>query len=148
MSITPRCFVSFMAIAMCLVYETLGQEPKEISNSIGMKMVLIPKGTFMMGSPTSEEGRNDDEVQHEVTITRDFYLGAYEVTQSQYERVMGHNASGLNKVDLMLTIGDWQRIFCLGLERLATCLHDDFRMTSSRPSAPIDMLLDQVRGFS
>jgi formylglycine-generating enzyme required for sulfatase activity len=58
-----------------------------------MKMVFIPKGTFMMGSPPSEEGRNDDEVQHEVTITRDFYLGAYEVTQSQYERVMGHNPS-------------------------------------------------------
>jgi hypothetical protein len=48
----------------------------------------------------------------------------------------------------MLTIGDWQRIFCLELERLATCFHDDFRMTSSRPSAPIDMLLDQVSGFT
>lgn len=55
MSITPLCLVSFMAIAMCWVYETQGQEPKEISNSIGMKMVFIPKGTFMMGSPTSEE---------------------------------------------------------------------------------------------
>lgn len=82
-----------MAIAICLVYESQGQQPKEISNSIGMKMVFIPKGTFMMGSPTSGEGRNDDEVQHEVTITRDFYLGAYEVTQSQYKRVMGHNPS-------------------------------------------------------
>lgn len=93
MSITPRCLVLFMAIAMCLVYETLGQQPKEISNSIGMKMVFIPKGTFMKGAPTSEEGRKDDEVQHEVTITRDFYLGAYEVTQSQYKRIMGSNPS-------------------------------------------------------
>ena len=93
MSITPRCLVLFLAIAMCLVYETLGQQPKEISNSIGMKMVFIPKGTFMKGAPTSEEGRKDDEVQHEVTITRDFYLGAYEVTQSQYKRIMGSNPS-------------------------------------------------------
>ncbi len=48
----------------------------------------------------------------------------------------------------MLTIGDWQTIFRLELERLATCFHDDFRTTSSRPSAPIDMLLDQVRGVA
>lgn len=48
----------------------------------------------------------------------------------------------------MHTIDDWQMIFRLELERLATCFHDDFRMTSSRPSAPIDMLLDQGRSFS
>jgi len=46
----------------------------------------------------------------------------------------------------MHTIDDWQIIFRLELERLETCFHDDFRMTSSRPSAPIDMLRDQVRG--
>ncbi len=46
-----------------------------------------------MGSPTGEEGRNDDEVQHEVTITNDFHLGAYEVTQSQYKKIMGNNPS-------------------------------------------------------
>lgn len=45
----------------------------------------------------------------------------------------------------MHTLGDWQGIFRSELERLAACFHDDFRMTSSRPSAPIDMLLDQVR---
>jgi|688.fasta_scaffold158126_1 hypothetical protein len=48
----------------------------------------------------------------------------------------------------MHTLGDWQSIFRLELERLATCFHDDFRMTSSRPSAPIDMLLDQVSVFN
>ena len=66
---------------------------KTIENSIGMKFVLIPKGTFLMGSPPDEEGREDDEPQHEVTITRDFHLGVYEVTQSQYKRVMGKNPS-------------------------------------------------------
>ena len=69
------------------------QPPKEITNSIGMKLVLIPKGTFMMGSPESEQGRKQDETQHEVTISKDYYLGVYEVTQAQYEKVMGKNRS-------------------------------------------------------
>ncbi len=58
-----------------------------------MKLVLIPKGTLMMGSPIEEEGRENDEYQHEVTISKDYYLGVYEVTQSQYERVIGKNPS-------------------------------------------------------
>ncbi|MFM7737787.1 MAG: formylglycine-generating enzyme family protein, partial [Planctomycetota bacterium] len=69
------------------------QTPKEITNSIGMKLVLIPKGTFQMGSPPSEDGSQDNERQHEVTLTRDYYLGAFEVTQAQYEKVMGKNPS-------------------------------------------------------
>jgi formylglycine-generating enzyme required for sulfatase activity len=69
------------------------QPPKEITNSVGMKLVLIPKGTFMMGSPESEQGRNEHENQHEVTISKDYYLGVYEVTQAQYEKVMGKNPS-------------------------------------------------------
>ncbi len=64
-----------------------------ITNSIGMKLVLIPKGTFTMGSPTDEVGRSEDETQHEVTISQNFYLGAYEVTQTQYQEVMGENPS-------------------------------------------------------
>jgi formylglycine-generating enzyme required for sulfatase activity len=47
----------------------LAQAPKEITNRIGMKLVLLPKGTFMMGSPQSEEGRQEDETQHEMTKT-------------------------------------------------------------------------------
>jgi len=69
------------------------QPPKEITNSIGMKLVLIPKGQFMMGSPESEKGRNENETQHEVTISKDYYLGVYEVTQAQYEKVIGKNPS-------------------------------------------------------
>jgi formylglycine-generating enzyme required for sulfatase activity len=58
-----------------------------------MKLVLIPKGTFMMGSPESEERRVGNETQHEVTISKDYYLGVYEVTQAQYEKMMGKNPS-------------------------------------------------------
>ena len=68
-----------------------------ITNSIGMKLVLIPKGTFMMGSPASEQGRIHGETQHEVTISEDYYLGVFEVTQGQYEKVMGTNPSLFQK---------------------------------------------------
>ena len=60
-----------------------------ITNSIGMKMTLIPPGEFMMGSPESQEGRFDDEQQHQVRITKPYFLGVTEVTQGQWEKVMG-----------------------------------------------------------
>ena len=84
-------FVLFQLLAP--LHPAKAQAPKEITNSIGMKLVLVPKGTFMMGSPESEEGRQKDETQHEVTISKDYYLGVYEVTQAQYEKVMGKNPS-------------------------------------------------------
>ena len=65
------------------------QQLKEITNGIGMKLVLIHAGSFTMGSPESEIGRNDDETPHEVTMSNSYYLGAFEVTQGQYEKVMG-----------------------------------------------------------
>jgi formylglycine-generating enzyme required for sulfatase activity len=67
-----------------------------ITNSIGMKLVLIPKGTFMMGSPESDVERYGDEVQHQVTISKDYYLGMTQVTQGQYEKVMGTNPSNFD----------------------------------------------------
>ena len=54
---------------------------------------LIPAGTFMMGSPASELGRGNDEDYHQVTLTKPFYIGVFEVTQRQYELVMGKNPS-------------------------------------------------------
>ena len=53
----------------------------------------IPKGTFIMGSPKDELGRNPDEDQHEVTLTKDFYAGVFECTQKQWELVAGSNPS-------------------------------------------------------
>jgi len=67
--------------------------PVEITNSIGMKLALIPAGEFLMGSPESEEDRYDGEHQHKVRITKPFYLGVYEVTQAEYEKVMVENPS-------------------------------------------------------
>ena len=65
-----------------------------ITNSIGMKLALIPPGSFVMGSPEGERGRFDHEgPQHEVEITRPFYLGVFAVTQEEFKRVMGMNPS-------------------------------------------------------
>ena len=49
----------------------------------------IPKGTFLMGSPSDQWGRQSNEAQHEVTLTRDFYIGVFEMTEKQYKLVMG-----------------------------------------------------------
>lgn len=66
---------------------------EKITNSLGMTFVYIPPGTFMMGSPLSEQGRDNDENQHKVTLTKGFYLQTTEVTQGQWETVMGRNFS-------------------------------------------------------
>ena len=63
---------------------------KAITNSIGMKMVWIEPGRFMMGSGPDEKGSEEDESpQHKVTLTKGFYIGATEVTQQQWEKLMG-----------------------------------------------------------
>ena len=71
----------------------LAEPPGTITNSIGMKLVPIPAGTFLMGAPKKEKDRSDDEVKHKVTLTKDFYLGMTQVTQAQYERVIDKNPS-------------------------------------------------------
>ena len=63
------------------------------ANTLGMEFVLIPAGSFMMGAAPSETDREDDEIQRQVTISRSFYLGKFEVTQEQWEKVMGNNPS-------------------------------------------------------
>jgi formylglycine-generating enzyme required for sulfatase activity len=59
-------------------------------------MIWVEPGSFTMGSPTTEAGRQTNETQHEVTLTKGFYLGKYEVTQAQYEAVMTGNSDGLS----------------------------------------------------
>ncbi len=70
---------------------------EDLGKDISLEMVLIPAGTFMMGTPESEKDELDlerdefgfNETQHEVTLTKPFYLGIYTVTQEQWEAVMG-----------------------------------------------------------
>jgi formylglycine-generating enzyme required for sulfatase activity len=59
----------------------------------GMRFVLLPAGSFLMGSPDSEPAREPQEQQHRVSIERPFYLGVYEVTQAEWRKVTGTNPS-------------------------------------------------------
>jgi formylglycine-generating enzyme required for sulfatase activity len=71
--------------------------PQTIVDSIGMKLVLVPPGSFLMGSPEDEQDRwyNEGPV-HGVHLSKGFYLGSTEVTQGQYQAVMGANPSFFN----------------------------------------------------
>jgi formylglycine-generating enzyme required for sulfatase activity/serine/threonine protein kinase len=62
-------------------------------NSIRMRFVVIPPGEFQMGSPDDEGDRLGNEKRHPVHITKPFYLGVYEVTQSEFQEVMARNPS-------------------------------------------------------
>ena len=59
-------------------------EAIDLGKGIKLEMVFIPAGKFKMGSPVTEKGRQKNEVQHEVTITKSFLIGKYEVTQEQW----------------------------------------------------------------
>ena len=84
----------------------------DLGNKVTMKLVLIPAGKFLMGSPDTEQreaakgeaaaGVKEEDArkwfanespQHEVTISKPFYMGVYDVTQEQFEQVMGKNPS-------------------------------------------------------
>ena len=89
--VIPTRFVVACILTIALVAASRSarsDEAKIITNSIGMKLARIPAGTFIMGSPRNEAERDDKEVRHEVTITKSFYAGVYEVTQAQYTEVM------------------------------------------------------------
>jgi formylglycine-generating enzyme required for sulfatase activity len=65
----------------------------DLGKEVKFEMVLVSAGKFKMGSPASEAGRRTNETQHEVTLTKPFYMGKYEVTQEQWKSVMGKNPS-------------------------------------------------------
>lgn len=68
-------------------------DPITITNSIGMVLVHIPSGEFLMGTPENDPSKAWDEIPHRVRISKQFFMGKYEVTQAQYQKVMGKNPS-------------------------------------------------------
>jgi formylglycine-generating enzyme required for sulfatase activity/serine/threonine protein kinase len=64
----------------------------DLGKEVKMEMVMIHPGSFMMGD---DEGRDEEQPVHKVTITRPFYIGKYEVTQEQWETVMSNNPSSV-----------------------------------------------------
>ena len=73
-----------------------------------MEMIWCGPGTFMMGSPATEAGRFDDETIHPVKLTKGFWLGKYEVTQAQWESVMGENRSRFKGPDRPVDSVSWE----------------------------------------
>ena len=93
--------------------------PAETTNSIDMKFVRIQPGTFMMGSPQDEAGREKNEVRHKVTLTRAFMIQTTPVTQKQWKSLMDRNTSIFQGEDLPVERVTWAEAeaFC---EKLST----------------------------
>ena len=83
---------------------------KTFTNSLGMQFVLIPKGTFLMGTPVDEPGREKDEVQHKVILEKPFYMQTTDVTVKQWQSVMGRSffAGKKGADDLPVVKVSWQ----------------------------------------
>ncbi len=77
------------------IVENSPQAPAESFTiaDLGMEFARISAGTFMMGSPVDEPGRESDEILHQVTLTQDYYIQTTEATQRQFAVVMGTNPS-------------------------------------------------------
>lgn len=88
-------------------------------SGVKMKFAYIEAGKFMMGSPKSEDGRFDDELQHEVEITKPFWMGVFEVTQEEYEKVTGKNPSKFKGPRLPVEMVSWEDAleFCKKLSK-------------------------------
>ena len=66
-----------------------GKIQKTYTNTLGMEFILVPSGTFSMGSAKHQEGSSKEKPRHKVHISKPFYLGKFEVTQEQWLAVVG-----------------------------------------------------------
>ena len=85
-----------MVVSMLLAATAL---PRHTDPYTRMAFVLIPAGTFTMGTPPSEPKREEQEAQHQVTLPRAFYLATHEVTQREWRRVTGDSPSNFGGCD-------------------------------------------------
>jgi formylglycine-generating enzyme required for sulfatase activity len=80
----------------------------DLGGGVKMELVWIPPGSFDMGSPDTEAGRYSDEGPvHRVTLTKGYWMGKYEVTQEQWQQVMGNNPSTFKGADLPVEQVSW-----------------------------------------
>ena len=83
-------------------------ETVDLGDGVELELVWCPPGTFWMGSPTSEWGRDDNETRHKVTLTRGFWIGKYPVTMPQWVTLVACNLSwSYMDKDSPMTNVDW-----------------------------------------
>ncbi|MBU1342491.1 MAG: formylglycine-generating enzyme family protein [Proteobacteria bacterium] len=92
--VVTAIFFSFLSLFIQPVFA----QTNIYTNKLGMRFVLIPSGSFLMGSPDSEPGRQWNEKQHNVIISKNFFMGETEVTQGQWEKLVGFNPSSFSKL--------------------------------------------------
>ncbi|MDT4955692.1 MAG: hypothetical protein QOJ02_3830 [Acidobacteriota bacterium] len=104
-----------------------GREYSEDLNGVKLEMVEIPAGSFCMGSPDGAR-ESDEHPQHQVTV-QNFYMGKYEVTQAQYQAVMGTNPSEFKGDNLPVENVSWDaaKEFC---RRLSQITGKEYRLPS------------------
>jgi eukaryotic-like serine/threonine-protein kinase len=93
---------------------------EDLGNNVIITMVRIPSGSFMMGSPsTDNEFYGNEKPQHKVNLKEDFYLGQTQVTQAQYQVIMGNNPSHFKGAELPVEKVSWldAKEFCEKLSR-------------------------------
>ena len=112
----PRTYsrTLYCLIASFFLFPTAGMalEPSVI-NSLGMEFVLVPAGTFVMGAEKKEAVNvgADEGPTHTVTISKPYYLGKFEVTQEQWEAIMGENPSSHKGKNLPVDTISWDNIY-------------------------------------
>ena len=95
------------------------QKIEDLGNGIKLKMVYVPGGSFLMGSPETEVGRYDSEgPQHKVTL-QPFYISKYLITQEQYQAILGKNPSRFKGKNRLVECVSWNDAieFCRKLSR-------------------------------
>ena len=89
-----RRFILIGLLVNFILYPVSFLQENEFTNLVGMEFLLIQPGTFMMGAlPGCADCEADESPAHRVTIGRAFYIGRFEVTQEQWQLVMGSNVS-------------------------------------------------------
>lgn len=84
------------------------EEVIDLGKGVTLPLVLILAGKFQMGSDAADEDHNEDETKYEACISKPFYLGKYQITQEQWEVVMGYNPSKIKGPDLPVTNVSWE----------------------------------------
>ena len=101
----------FLCLMLTGVAATVSAEPaKQMTPLPGMTFVYIPPGSFSMGSMPDEEGREQDETRHPVTLTKGFYMQATEVTVNQWREFVketGYESTGEKTGAMVLKDGEW-----------------------------------------